>query len=97
MEDLRGIEGLFEELMKEADEATQFQVKYKELGSTSEYRSAHVFIEEIKTSKFTDIFYKVNQKMTDFGFATQNFSQGLKPSFKASKPGFISTAVVCVC
>ena len=47
MEDLRGIEGLFEELMKEADEATQFQVKYKELGSTSEYRSAHVFIEEI--------------------------------------------------
>ena len=50
MEDLRGIEGLFEELMKEADEATQFQVKYKELGSTSEYRSAHVFIEEIKTS-----------------------------------------------
>jgi hypothetical protein len=39
MEDLRGIEGLFEELMKEADEATQFQVKYKELGSTSEYRN----------------------------------------------------------
>jgi hypothetical protein len=38
MEDLRGIEGLYEELMKEADEATQFQVKYKELGSTSEYR-----------------------------------------------------------
>ena len=47
MEDLRGIEGLFEELMKEADEATQFQVKYKELGSTSDYRSVHVFIEEI--------------------------------------------------
>ena len=39
MEDLRGIEGLFEELMKEADEAAQSQVKYKELGSTSEYRN----------------------------------------------------------
>jgi len=39
MEDLRGIEGLFELLMKEADEAAQFQVKYKELGSTSEYRN----------------------------------------------------------
>ena len=39
MEDLQGIEGLFEELMKEADEAAQSQVKYKELGSTSEYRN----------------------------------------------------------
>ena len=38
MEDLRGIEGLFEELLKEADEAAHSQVKYKELGSTSEYR-----------------------------------------------------------
>jgi len=39
MEDLRGIEGLFEELMREADEAAQSQVKYKELGSTSKYRN----------------------------------------------------------
>ena len=65
MEDLRGIEGLFEELMKEADEATQFQVKYKELGSTSEYRlimfrnyKVHVFEEghKFENKSFTYIW-----------------------------------------
>ena len=53
MEDLRGIEGLFEELMKEADEATQFQVKYKELGSTSEYRSVPCLNQRNLTVMFT--------------------------------------------
>lgn len=35
LEDLRGIEGLFETLCMEADEAKHSQVKYKELGANS--------------------------------------------------------------
>ena len=46
MEDLRGIEGLFEELMNEADEATKSQVKYKELGSTSDSMTTLIELSE---------------------------------------------------
>ena len=37
LEDLRGIEGLFEKLCVEADESAH--VKYKELGTTSDYKN----------------------------------------------------------
>ena len=33
MEDMRGIEGLYDNLLEEADEAVANKIKYKELGS----------------------------------------------------------------
>ena len=39
MEDMRGIEGLFDKLNKEAEEAVARHEKYKELGTTSDYNT----------------------------------------------------------